>query len=304
MAQGMYNPKHGRWLQRDPAGYVDGMNLYVYVRCLPTGNQDPTGLIPVDTALDLGFLLWDMATGANPATIALDVAAVYVPYVPNPRAVMAGVRIINGIKREVSLVKSAKLTRVIEIDDGIKGMQELRKAYEAKVAAYAKKIDPLDEGRIEALRRTQYDMTMKHASLKLQYKGKTPYRVEGSAADTTYPRHFQFEKHFGKGEVSVWNKGTEDREVMSWINAALEFYKYVHPLPSIHTLDGFVFNVRNLVRPQYGAKGQVTGFKHMLGAKRNVGFTQHGRCTDTIKLKVSNNDGSIHAHPWYPKDPF
>jgi hypothetical protein len=60
LAQGMYNPKHGRWLQRDPIGYVDGMNLYVYVRCLPTGDQDPTGLIPVDTALDLGFLLFDL----------------------------------------------------------------------------------------------------------------------------------------------------------------------------------------------------------------------------------------------------
>jgi RHS repeat-associated protein len=26
-AHGMYDPKHGRWLQRDPAGYVGGMNL-------------------------------------------------------------------------------------------------------------------------------------------------------------------------------------------------------------------------------------------------------------------------------------
>ena len=31
-----YVPGHGRWLQRDPAGYVDGMSLYEYVSSRPT----------------------------------------------------------------------------------------------------------------------------------------------------------------------------------------------------------------------------------------------------------------------------
>jgi YD repeat-containing protein len=39
-----YDPHHGRWLQRDPAGYVDGMNLYEYVRSRPTVFVDPSGL--------------------------------------------------------------------------------------------------------------------------------------------------------------------------------------------------------------------------------------------------------------------
>lgn len=39
----MYDPKHGRWLQRDPAGYVDGVNLYSYARSNPTGGLDPLG---------------------------------------------------------------------------------------------------------------------------------------------------------------------------------------------------------------------------------------------------------------------
>ena len=38
-----YDPHHGRWLQRDPSGYVDGMNLYEYARSSPSVNADPTG---------------------------------------------------------------------------------------------------------------------------------------------------------------------------------------------------------------------------------------------------------------------
>ena len=35
---------HGRWLQRDPAGYVDGMNLYEYAANRPTVLLDTSGL--------------------------------------------------------------------------------------------------------------------------------------------------------------------------------------------------------------------------------------------------------------------
>jgi len=40
-----YDPKHGRWLQRDPSGYQDGMSLYVYVRSKPTTRVDPHGFL-------------------------------------------------------------------------------------------------------------------------------------------------------------------------------------------------------------------------------------------------------------------
>ena len=39
-----YQPGHGRWLQRDPAEYVDGMNLYEYVASRPLLVGDPMGL--------------------------------------------------------------------------------------------------------------------------------------------------------------------------------------------------------------------------------------------------------------------
>jgi hypothetical protein len=39
-----YHPTLGRWLERDPAGYVDGADLYQYVRGNPVGLTDPMGL--------------------------------------------------------------------------------------------------------------------------------------------------------------------------------------------------------------------------------------------------------------------
>ncbi|MFH1418312.1 MAG: RHS repeat-associated core domain-containing protein [Planctomycetota bacterium] len=39
-----YSPTLGRWLQRDPLGYVDGVNLYQYVRGNPLFSVDPFGL--------------------------------------------------------------------------------------------------------------------------------------------------------------------------------------------------------------------------------------------------------------------
>ena len=38
------NPRLGRFMQRDPAGYVDGMSLYEYVHSTPILALDPIGL--------------------------------------------------------------------------------------------------------------------------------------------------------------------------------------------------------------------------------------------------------------------
>jgi RHS repeat-associated protein len=40
-----YEPVLGRWMQRDPAGYVDGGNGLQYARSGPTQHVDPTGLL-------------------------------------------------------------------------------------------------------------------------------------------------------------------------------------------------------------------------------------------------------------------
>jgi hypothetical protein len=39
-----YSPVLGQWPERDPAGYVDGADLYEYVQGNPLTATDPTGL--------------------------------------------------------------------------------------------------------------------------------------------------------------------------------------------------------------------------------------------------------------------
>jgi RHS repeat-associated protein len=43
-----YDPTTGRWLTRDPIGYIGGTNVYSYVTNDPVGNYDPFGLRPPD----------------------------------------------------------------------------------------------------------------------------------------------------------------------------------------------------------------------------------------------------------------
>jgi len=40
----VYHPTLGRWVQRDPIGYGDGVSLYVYVQACPIAGADPLGL--------------------------------------------------------------------------------------------------------------------------------------------------------------------------------------------------------------------------------------------------------------------
>jgi RHS repeat-associated protein len=39
-----YHPTLGRWMQRDPKGYVDGMSLYLYCGGCPLSRRDAMGL--------------------------------------------------------------------------------------------------------------------------------------------------------------------------------------------------------------------------------------------------------------------
>lgn len=51
----IYSPTLGRFLQTDPIGYGDGMNLYAYVGGDPVNRRDPTGLCSL---VDVGYSWW------------------------------------------------------------------------------------------------------------------------------------------------------------------------------------------------------------------------------------------------------
>jgi hypothetical protein len=58
-----YAPDLGRWLSRDPLGYVDGMSLYEYVGSYPMNITDPSGLC----WSACGKCLIDLGLGASSA---------------------------------------------------------------------------------------------------------------------------------------------------------------------------------------------------------------------------------------------
>ena len=65
-----YDPPLGRWMARDPVGYVGAENLYQYVGSTPAAMTDASGLLPTNLvervigALGPDFRLWLMAYGA------------------------------------------------------------------------------------------------------------------------------------------------------------------------------------------------------------------------------------------------
>ena len=61
-----YDPLLGRWLQRDPAGYVDGLNLYAYGMGNPWAYTDPYGLFVSNPASDrLGDMPGEWIAGGD-----------------------------------------------------------------------------------------------------------------------------------------------------------------------------------------------------------------------------------------------
>jgi RHS repeat-associated protein len=67
-----YDPDLGRWIQRDPLGYVDGMGLYEYVRGAPMSLIDPlgahatAGYPPCPPVINVGMMIcWNVAQGED-----------------------------------------------------------------------------------------------------------------------------------------------------------------------------------------------------------------------------------------------
>src|SRR5262249_40931137 len=60
----VYDPVLGRFLQTDPVGYKDGLNLYAYVGNDPLSRADPTGQLTIP-ALALPVIIVGVTIGAG-----------------------------------------------------------------------------------------------------------------------------------------------------------------------------------------------------------------------------------------------
>ena len=112
-----YAPWLGRWISCDPAGLVDGANLYWFVRNSPVVLSDPSGAFPSAPVIDfIEEQLPRLAARAPPAGAALvaDAAAPVVAAAAAPAAATAGGTLtLGGIASSAALVGVALTGAVI-----------------------------------------------------------------------------------------------------------------------------------------------------------------------------------------------
>jgi RHS repeat-associated protein len=108
-----YDPLYGRFLQRDSTGYVDGMNLYEYVRSNPISALDPAGHGIRDFISCWGFCIEDTSKeleSALTAAVASGLAGACAScpmgkqiVLPGQKDVTPAIRKLNGILLRLGL---------------------------------------------------------------------------------------------------------------------------------------------------------------------------------------------------------
>ncbi|TAK33276.1 MAG: hypothetical protein EPO40_00375 [Myxococcaceae bacterium] len=111
-----FDPRQSQWVSPDPAlaGFLTtnasggvyvpaNLGLYSYSWNSPLRVRDPSGRIPVDTVIDVIGLVLDVVdfgrdpSWRNAGAVAVSVGAMFIPYVPSPRAVRMSVHAVDGL---------------------------------------------------------------------------------------------------------------------------------------------------------------------------------------------------------------
>ncbi|CAG4920107.1 hypothetical protein R69919_04782 [Paraburkholderia gardini] len=97
----MYSPALGRFLQTDPVGTADDLNLYVYVKNNPVNFTDPTGMIAAS-----GFASTSSAPAATvsaPVQVAVSTPKLDTPAFSMPTAAAGNQAVVQVAARGVSM---------------------------------------------------------------------------------------------------------------------------------------------------------------------------------------------------------
>lgn len=155
-----YDPELGRFITRDPSGYPDGPNNYLYCLNSPVNKIDPLGLV-IET-------LWDAANAALGFTMAvqnvragnygdaiidtmgavLDTITIFVPCVPGGAS--TGIRVLRGaekVNEAAKVVDKANDTTKV-VDKGTDASTPLLQVDNVK--GTPKGVDNLSQGAAEA----------------------------------------------------------------------------------------------------------------------------------------------------------